>query len=171
MRKKPRPSDILAVAVFTTMLSVTFLNVISRYFFHFAISFSEELVTRLAVLLACLGAAQAIREESHYDIPLLENFIPKKVTYAFNLISAVLMMCFCGYLAFAGVQMVSQQYALQHLSSSMRIYEWVYGSAIPIGCGFMAYYASIALVRTIKRRGAAFAAPAGEKKGKGALSE
>lgn len=34
----------------------------------------------------------------------------------------------------------------------LRLPEWIWGLAIPIGCGFMAVYSVIVFVRTIKTR-------------------
>ena len=152
MKKKLHPDDILAVIVFVVMLSITFVNVISRYVFHFGLSFSEELVTHLAVLLSGLGASQAVRNESHYDIPLLDGFISERMSHIFKLFSAALTMIFCLYMAYMGIVMVIQQFELHKLSAAMRIPEWVYGLAIPIGCGFMGYYAVIVCFRTFKQR-------------------
>ena len=47
--------------------------------------------------------------------------------------------------------MVTQQFALNKLSAAMRIPEWIYGLAIPVGCGFMGYYAIIVLLRTLRK--------------------
>lgn len=152
MKKKLHPDDILAVLVFAVMLSITFINVVSRYVFHLGLSFSDELVTHLAVLLSGLGASQAVRNESHYDIPLLDGLVSKKISYIFKLFSALLTMIFCLYMAYMGVIMVTQQLAMKKLSAAMRIPEWVYGLAIPVGCGFMGYYAVIVFIRTIRRR-------------------
>lgn len=152
MKTKLHPDDILAVAVFVIMLSVTFINVVSRYVFHFGFSFSEELVTHLAVLLSGLGASQAVRNESHYDIPLLDGLVSRKTSRAFKLFSALLTMVFCLYMTYMGVVMVSQQFKLHKLSAAMRIPEWIYGLAIPIGCGFMGYYAVIVFVRTLRKK-------------------
>ncbi len=153
MKKKLHPEDVLAVIIFASMLFLTFMNVISRYVLHLGISFSEEVVTHFAVLLAGLGAAQAVRNESHYDIPLLEGFVPKKVSYYFKLFSALLTMLFCLYMTYAGVTMVLQQYNLGKVTAMLRLPEWIWGLAIPIGCGFMAFYAVVVFFRTIKRRG------------------
>lgn len=150
MKKKLHPDDILAVIVFAVMLTITFVNVVSRYVFHFGLSFSEELVTHLAVLLSGLGASQAVRNESHYDIPLLDGLIPKKLSYLFKLFSAALTTVFCLYMAYMGAVMVTQQFALHKLSAAMRIPEWIYGLAIPVGCGFMGYYAVIVLFRALR---------------------
>lgn len=170
MNKKLHPEDVLAVFVFAMMLLITFLNVLSRYLLHLGISFSEEVVTHFAVLLSGLGAAQAVRNESHYDIPLLDGIVSPKVSYAFKLISAFLMMVFSVYMTYAGVTMVFQQYKLGKVTTMLRLPEWVWGLAIPIGCGFMAVYSIIVFIRTIKTREAFIAQKAEEirKKQEGA---
>lgn len=154
MNKKLHPEDVLAVIIFASMLIITFLNVVSRYLLHLGISFSEEVVTHFAVLLSGLGAAQAVRNESHYDIPLLDGIVAPRVSYAFKLFSAFLMVVFSVYMTYAGVTMVLQQINLGKVTTMLRIPEWIWGLAIPIGCGFMAFYSVVVFIRTIKNRSA-----------------
>lgn len=152
MKKKLHPDDALAVVIFAAMLFITFFNVLSRYMMHLGISWSEEVVTHLAVLLSGLGASQAVRNESHYDIPLLDGLVSKKVSYGFKVFGAILNMFFCVYMTYAGITMVIQQYSLGKVTTMMRWPEWIWGLAVPIGCTFMAYYSVVVLIRTLKRR-------------------
>lgn len=163
MKKKLYPEDMLAAIIFASMLFITFINVVSRYVFHLGLSFSEEIVTHFAVLLSGLGAAQAVRNESHYDIPLLEGLVPKKVSYCFKLSSATLTMLFCVYMTYAGITMVNQQYKLGKVTSMLHLPEWIWGLAIPIGCGFMAFYSVVVLIRTVRRREEFFSGKAENK--------
>ena len=166
MNKKLHPEDVLAVFIFAAMLLITFLNVLSRYILHLGISFSEEVVTHFAVLLSGLGAAQAVRNESHYDIPLLDGVVAPKISCAFKLISAFLMMVFSIYMTYAGVAMVLKQHKLGKVTTMMRIPEWIWGLAIPIGCAFMSVYAVIVFIRTIKTRKEFIAKKENERKKK-----
>lgn len=150
--KKLHLDDILSVAIFASMLAITFLNVASRFIFHWGISWSEEIVTHFAVLLSGLGASQAVRNESHYDIPLLEGLLSKKASYVLKLVAAALNMLFCVYMAYAGVTMVIQQHNIGKVTTMLRLPEWIWGLAVPIGCSFMAYYSVVVMIRTIKRR-------------------
>lgn len=150
--KKLHPDDILGVVIFAGMLAITFANVLSRFILHLGISWSEEIVTHFAVLLSGLGASQAVRNESHYDIPLLDGLLSRKASYVLKLIAAALNMLFCVYMAYAGVTMVIQQYRIGKLTTMLRWPEWVWGLAIPIGCGFMAFYSIVVMIRTVKRR-------------------
>ena len=49
--------------------------------------------------------------------------------------------------------MVIQQYQLGKVTTMMRWPEWIWGLAVPIGFGFMAYYSVIVVIRTLKKRG------------------
>lgn len=152
MKKKMHPDDVLSVVIFAAMLFITFMNVLSRYVMHLGISWSEEVVTHFAVLLSGLGASQAVRNESHYDIPLLDGLVSPKISYGFKVFSAILNMLFCAYMTYAGITMVMQQFQLGKVTTMMRLPEWIWGLAVPIGCGFMAYYSVVVLIRTLKRR-------------------
>ena len=94
MKKKLHPDDALSVFIFAAMLFITFMNVLSRYVMHLGISWSQEVVTHFAVLLSGLGASQAVRNESHYDIPLLDGLVSQKVSFGFKVFSAILNMLF-----------------------------------------------------------------------------
>ena len=62
------------------------------------------------------------------------------------------MMAFSVYMTYAGVTMVLQQQKLGKVTTMLRIPEWIWGLAIPVGCGFMAVYSILVLVRTVKNR-------------------
>ncbi|WP_251317944.1 TRAP transporter small permease [Flintibacter muris] len=159
--KKLYPNDRLAALIFAVMLFITFMNVVSRYVLRLGISWSEEVVAHLAVLLSGLGASQAVRNESHYDIPLLEGLVSPRVSRCFKVFSAVLNMLFCIYMTYAGITMVQQQFKLGKVTTMLRWPEWVWGLAVPIGCGFMAYYSIIVLIRTLRHRGQELSGPEG----------
>ena len=155
MNKRMPADDMIAVIVFMAMLVITFLNVIMRYFFHASFSFTEEIVTHAAVLLSGLGASQAIRDESHYNIPLLEGLLPARVQKAFDIVSNILTLLFCGLMTVLGVMMVRQQFSMGTVSLNMRIPEWIYGACVPIGCAFMSFrcvQVSIRIYRKLKGR-------------------
>lgn len=121
------------------MLIITFVNVLSRYLLHMSLSFTEELVAVLFVLLSTVGGALAAKDESHYTLDLLTGILPSKKRKKVLAFDALLSIIACTILVVTGIQMVIQQYKIGGLSYSLKIPEWIYGCFVPVGCSLMLF--------------------------------
>lgn len=96
--------ELLGAVFLAMMVTISFINVVTRYFFHFSMAFTEELTLYMFVWATMLGVALAFKYGGNMAVTLLYDRFPKpvrKVLYVFlMLISAVffLVLMYYGYI-------------------------------------------------------------------------
>lgn len=121
------------------MLTIVFFNVLSRYIFHWSISYLEELVCILFVLLSTVGGAAAAKSESHYTLDLLAGVLKPKAKNRVFIINNSLTLIVAVSLVITSTSMVLHQYKMGSVSYSLELPEWIYGTTVPIGLTLMSF--------------------------------
>jgi C4-dicarboxylate transporter DctQ subunit len=129
----------VCICAFTVMLTLTFVNVLSRFFLHISLSFSEEIVTGLFVLASLTGASVAVRDGSHLGLDYLVSFTPQTVQKALALLANLLGIVMCSIILYYGLLMAVDEYGSGQLSATMQWPEWIYGSTVPFGAGLLIF--------------------------------
>ena len=75
--RHPLESALCVLLVATVV--VTFSQVVTRYFLHMSLSWSEEVARFLFVWIAMLGAAYGFKTRSHFAIVFLVNRFPRRL--------------------------------------------------------------------------------------------
>ncbi|WP_017729000.1 TRAP transporter small permease [Halalkalibacterium ligniniphilum] len=73
--------------IFTTMVTLVFMNVALRYGFNSGITWSEEMARYLFVWIVFLGAIAAFKDRSHLGVDVLLGVLPpigQKIIYVVN---------------------------------------------------------------------------------------
>ena len=68
----------------TAMTLIVIINVVSRYFLNYAISWAEEISRYLMVWMVMLGAAMGVRLGTHFRMEMIENFVGRGVKPIFH---------------------------------------------------------------------------------------
>jgi len=91
------------------ILLTIFLNiqVISRYVFKNAITWTEELSTIMYVWLVYLGVAAAITERKHLKIDFVVDMVPFKIKRIMLIFSNIIFMTFCIYMIFPLMKIIN----------------------------------------------------------------
>ena len=121
------------VIVMVVVTSLTAANVFSRYVIHSSLSFTEELVVNLFVLMTMLGAALCAREGSLVSLSLLYDNISKTGKKILTAIVVVISLYFCWVLTKYGLSKVLTQMKNGSETFSLRWPEWVFTMYLPIG--------------------------------------
>ena len=127
----------VSIVVFLIMLALTFFNVVGRYCFHAAISFTDEVTTNLFVLTSVIGTAIAAKDRAHLGLSAFTELLPHRVQLIISGIANVLGAFYGIILLLTGVQMVQHQMLINAKSSMLMIPAWVYGIFLPIGAIFI----------------------------------
>ncbi|QQZ10147.1 TRAP transporter small permease [Heyndrickxia vini] len=133
-------NTVLAVSL-GVMSLVAFANIVSRYLFHYSISFTEEVTINLFVLVTFLGAAAGIRNNAHLGFSMLFDKltgVPKKVLIVFS--STLISVIFLIFVYF-GYDMVSFQVESNQMTPALGWHQWIFTLGFPIGCLFGLYRA------------------------------
>ena len=119
----------LCCACTTIMIALAFSNVIGRYVLHSSISFTEEIVCGLFVLLSMMGTSIAIRKQSHLGLSALTDLLLK-----------------------LGYDMVHMQMVLGSITATLQWPAWIYGIFLPIGAAFMTIrFLEVAVCRALDK--------------------
>jgi len=82
--KKLKIEEVLIIIILGIMALVDFVNVLSRYIFHFSFAATEEITVNLFVWLTVLGIAVAFERGSHLGMNTLFDKFPKSLKAGYN---------------------------------------------------------------------------------------
>lgn len=127
--------DWIVILLTTSMVLVSFYQVIMRYVFNNAPSWSEELARYLFVWVVFLGAAIAFRTAAHLGLDFFVNLMPPLLRKIIQYLIGLLLI----FLLF---QVASEGYAVaslvkRQLSAAMRMPMNYAYLAIPVGTTLM----------------------------------
>jgi TRAP-type C4-dicarboxylate transport system permease small subunit len=116
------------------IITIIFYGVIMRYIFSRPPAWAEELSRFIFIWMIMLGAVVVTREQSHIELTILVDHLPKKVRLVISIFTRLLMICFCWVMIQQGVKIypIVAEAASPTFAISMG---WLYLS-IPVG-GFL----------------------------------
>jgi len=123
----------ICIALYTLMASVNFINVCSRYFLHWSIAFTEELLLICFIWSIMLGIALGYKRYLHLGITFITDMLmgtPKKIAILF---SGTLSVVFISLVGYYGVFMVQNQIKRHLMLSALQWPQAIAGIAMPIG--------------------------------------
>ncbi len=87
--------EVLLSISFTTMTIICFVQVITRYIFHYSMPWSEEVLRGLFVWSSCLGISLGFRTRSHMGVDAIVSLFPVKFRKILSIISYIVTIAFC----------------------------------------------------------------------------
>ncbi len=122
------------IAMLLAIMTVTiFVNVLSRYLFHWGIAFSYELVSILFLWSTMLGTAAGFRRDAHMGVGMASEFSPPAVIAFLRRVSQVAALVFFSFLAALSYQAVQVQARSGQITPSLGWPEWTASVAMPVG--------------------------------------
>lgn len=113
------------VLFLTGIVVLIFSGVLSRFVFHYAIAFTEELARFLFVWGALLGASSAFKTGEHSGIPLLANRFGPRGQRAVEIFVALGVTAFMCYLVFMTGLSTIKSFASGQISTTTEIPVWI----------------------------------------------
>ena len=126
-------------ATLFVMTSLTFANVVSRYWLHASIAFTDEITTALFVLLSTVGTAMAVKRNAHLGLSALYDVLGPHKQALLSVIANVLGILFSIVMIYTGCKMVNNQIVNRAITISLQWPAAIYGSFIPIGLSLTAF--------------------------------
>lgn len=126
--------EILAGSLLLVMVTIAFVNVVSRFTFQFSIAFIEELEIYLYVWLVLLGSSSAFKRWKHLSVTILVDRFPQKMQKGINILISVFTISFFAILFYYSLQQVRMERLMGVTSTSMDVPMWFYTVGVPIGC-------------------------------------
>ncbi|MGJ3262857.1 MAG: TRAP transporter small permease [Salinarimonas sp.] len=124
--------DVLSRLALAIVAICVFAQVVSRYVFSSAITWTEELSTTALVWAVYFGAAIGIRKRFHIRILVLVRLLPRPLALGAVMLGDLLFLLFCGMMLWFGYQYLSLLWRREFVSPSLGIDQFYPHSIIAI---------------------------------------
>jgi len=123
----------LVAICMATMVLIAFLNVLSRYIFHFSLAATEEITINLFVWMTIIGIGIAFERGGHMGMVTFFNMFPKSMQrFSIILYSALAAGLFL-VLDYYMIQAIYDEITLfEARSASLDIPVWIYYLGLPV---------------------------------------
>ncbi|MCG8550171.1 MAG: TRAP transporter small permease [Desulfobacterales bacterium] len=123
----------LVAILLALMAVIAFLNVLSRYIFHFSFAATEEITINLFVWMTIIGIGIAFERGGHLGmVTFFNRFSPrfkKAAVLLYSLLAAVLFLVLNWFM----IQAIADEITLfQAKSASLGIPVWIYYAGLPL---------------------------------------
>jgi C4-dicarboxylate transporter DctQ subunit len=119
--------------------AIVFTNVVMRYVFNSAFTWSEE-VSRYIVIWVCFfGISSCARYDGHVTVDLLPNYLKGKAKFVQEFLVRVISLASSIYLAYSSILFTLRQYNSGNTSVSIAIPIWIIYLSTSIGFIFISY--------------------------------
>lgn len=132
--KRPIRIDhwIVAVILFA-MASIAFINVLSRYLFHFSFAATEEITINLFVWLTVIGSGIAFERGGQLGMVTLYNLFPNRMKKGVTLFNSALSALLFVLVDIYMIQAIHEEVSLFHATSAaLGIPVWIYYVGVPV---------------------------------------
>ena len=132
-----RADHIIVSLLLGGMAVIAFANVVSRYFFHYSISFTEELTINMFVWMTVVGTGIAFERCCHLGMVTFFNMFPEKVRKFILVLSALLGAFLFVVINIILIYSIYKEMTVFKTKSSMGIYNWVYYAGVVLCAPFV----------------------------------
>ena len=136
MSQTNRPTRIdhwLVAILFSLMAAIAFLNVLSRYLFHFSFSATEEITINLFVWVTVIGSGIAFERGGQLGMVTLYNVFPPRLKRYTTLLSALLSALLFVLVDIYTIQAIYDELTVfQATSAALGIPVWIYYVGVPV---------------------------------------
>lgn len=125
--------EICGASLLLLMSVLAFVNVLTRYFIHYSLAFTEELEVSSMVYLTMLGASAAFKKDLHLKLMFFEmrtSFKIRKTLRIFALTVSFVLFFLLAILSYSHIRDIIE---LDIRTEALDIPEWIYVIAIPLG--------------------------------------
>jgi C4-dicarboxylate transporter DctQ subunit len=117
--------------------AIVFVNVVLRYFFNYALSWGDEVITYALLWLVFLGSGVAAREGAHISMEAVLSLLPPRLQRGNAVLVNGVCAALCGVVGFLGWRLAVAVRGLDQVGAASGVpMFWVY-LAIPAGCLLM----------------------------------
>jgi len=120
------------------MASIAFVNILSRYLFHFSFAATEEITINLFVWVTVIGTGLAFERGGQLGMTTLYHLFPKKIKKFVIVLSAALSAVLFLLVDIYMIQAIYEELTLFNATSAaLGIPVWIYYIGVPIFSVFL----------------------------------
>jgi len=128
-----RLDHLLVAACMAVMVVIAFVNVLSRYIFHFSLAATEEITINLFVWMTVIGIGIAFERSGHLGMVTFCNKFPRSLQKASIVVYSVLAAGLFLVLDWYMIQAIYDEITLfEARSASLNIPVWIYYAGLPV---------------------------------------
>lgn len=124
--------EALGALVMAVMVTLAFLNVVTRYVIVYPLAFTEEITISMFVWVTLLGVSVAFRNNAHLAVTFFYDLGSPKLRKLFYTISTVMSIIFFALLTWLGSLQVLDEMELGVTTDSLAIPAWIYSIGVPL---------------------------------------
>jgi TRAP-type C4-dicarboxylate transport system permease small subunit len=146
------PLEVLAAAMLVAICAIVFAGVFFRYFLQIGLGWTEEAARYLQVWMTFVGATVAVKRWSHFQLALVNAWIPHAARRYVDVFAILIVMILSGVMIKHGIEITRYTW-----TQTSPIMEWNIGYlylVVPFSGALMMLFAIRRLVAAL-RRGAA----------------
>ena len=123
----------LVAICMATMVLIAFVNVLSRYIFHFSLAATEEITINLFVWMTVIGIGIAFERGGHMGMVTFFNMFPRSMQRASIVIYSLLAAGLFLVLDYYMIQAIYDEITLfEACSAALNIPVWIYYLGLPV---------------------------------------
>lgn len=126
------------VLTLVAMVVLIFVQVVGRYVFGSAPSWTEELARYIHIFQVWIGASYAVKSREHIRVgAFIERFqgLPRKIL---ETVGIIIWFCLALFLAFYGTELVLTSFQNGQVTPALQLPMWIPFIAVPLGSAGMA---------------------------------
>lgn len=124
---------LLAAALLFAMAAIAFINVLSRYFFHFSFAATEEITINLFVWMTVVGSGIAFERGGQMGMVTFYKMFPLKLKRFAVLVDALLSALLFVAVNIYMIQAIYDELTLfRAISPGLGIPVWIYYAGVPV---------------------------------------
>jgi TRAP-type mannitol/chloroaromatic compound transport system permease small subunit len=130
----------ITAIVMLLMMSVVFIDVVLRYFFHTGFIAMQELEWHLFGVMFLLGISYALCDESHVRVDFIYDNLSIKKKAIINIISTIIMLIpFAMMIVYVSYEFVYDSYDISEISQDPGglTHRWIIKAMIPFSFGLL----------------------------------
>ena len=128
-----RIHHLITALLLFVMAAIAFVNVLSRYFFHFSFAATEEITINLFVWMTVLGSGIAFERGGHLGMVSLYNLLPRGLKKSVVVLSAALSAMLFLLVDLYMIQAIYDEITLfRAASAALGIPVWIYYIGVPL---------------------------------------
>ena len=136
--------EYIAGSLLLVMVTIAFINVITRYLIKFSLAFTEEIEVNFFVWVTILGIAIAFKRESHLSMVFVRDRLPLKIRKPLKLLGLGASLAIFLVVIYLSCWHIYFEMTLYHTRSmALNIPVWIYLLGVPI-------FSSIVVLRIIQ---------------------
>ncbi|SBV99165.1 putative C4-dicarboxylate transport system permease small protein [uncultured delta proteobacterium] len=124
--------EALGAVVMGVMVTLTFVNVVTRYVIVYPLAFTEEITISMFVWVTLLGVSIAFRSNAHLAVTFFYDLGSLRLRKIFYFVSTAMSIIFFALLTWLGTTQVLDEMALGVTTDSLAIPAWIYSAGIPV---------------------------------------